>query len=113
MRKSFTLLFVVSVLITSNLFAQKSGYQIIVTVPTMKDTTCYLARYYGDKQYLLDTVKSDHTGTAVFSDKTKLPGGIYLFVYPDKRYFEMIVDKEQYFSMETSWSDPINDMKEK
>lgn len=94
-------------------FAQKTGYQIIIHVPTMKDTSCYLANYYGDKQYIKDTLKSDATGTVVFQGKQALPGGIYLFVFPDKRYFEMIVDKEQYFSLETDWDDPIHNMKVK
>lgn len=94
-------------------FSQKTGYQVIVHVPNMKDTTCFLANYYGDKQYIQDTAKSDGSGTVVFQGKKALPGGIYLFVFPDKRYFEMIVDKEQYFSMETSWDDPIHAMKVK
>jgi len=115
MKKYFqaALVCILSLISASPLLAQKTGYQIIVQIPTMKDSTCYLARYYGDKQYILDTVKSDAQGIAVFEGKTKLAGGIYLFVYPDKHYFEMIVDKEQFFSMETSWADPIGDMKVK
>jgi thiol-disulfide isomerase/thioredoxin len=100
-------------LVTLSAVAQKNGYQIIVHVPNMKDTTCYLARYYGDKQYIIDTVKSDKEGIAVFQDNQRLDGGIYLFVYPDKHYFEMIIDQEQFFTMETSWGDPISDMKVK
>ncbi len=92
-------------------YAQKPGHQIIVNIPTLKDTTCFLANYYGDKQYIVDTVRADGNGTVVFQGKETLPGGIYLFVFPDKRYFEMIIDKEQYFSMETSWDDPIHNMK--
>ncbi len=94
-------------------FSQKPGYQIIVHIPAMKDTPCYLANYYGDKQYIQDTVRSDVNGTVVFEGRMSLPGGIYLFVFPDKRYFEMLVDKEQHFSMETTWDDPINNMKVK
>ena len=94
-------------------YSQKNGYQIIVHIPAMKDTPCYLANYYGDKQYIQDTVRSDASGTVVFEGREQLPGGIYLFVFPDKRYFEMLVDKEQYFSMETTWEDPINNMKVK
>lgn len=113
MKKRFLLTTISMLAFIWSSYAQKPGYQIIVQIPNMKDSTCYLARYYGDKQYLIDTVKSDNQGIAVFEGKTKLPGGIYLFVYPDKHYFEMIVDKEQYFTMETSWNDPISDMKVK
>ncbi|MCY7411116.1 MAG: DUF5106 domain-containing protein [Chitinophagales bacterium] len=110
LKKYLLLLILVFPLIIS---AQKTGYQIIVQVPTMMDTTCFLGRYYGDKQYIIDTVKSDKSGTAVFTGKNKLDGGLYLFVFPDKRYFEIIVDQEQYFSMETQWEDPIKNMKVK
>lgn len=96
-----------------NSYSQKQGYQIIVHIPAMKDTPCYLANYYGDKQYIQDTVRSDVNGTVVFEGREQLPGGIYLFVFPDKRYFELLVDKEQYFTMETTWDDPINNMKVK
>jgi hypothetical protein len=116
MKKILNLLAVIAlclVLFPTKNLAQKPGYQIIVHVPSLKDSACYLANYYGDKQYIQDTVKSDANGIVVFEGKDRLPGGIYLFVFPDKRYFEIIVDKEQYFSLETSWNDPIHDMKVK
>ena len=89
----------------------QTGYHITVHIPGMKDSTCYLANYYGEKQYVKDTAKSDANGNVVFQRSKPLPGGIYIFVYPDKHYFEMIVDKQQQFSMETSWANPIEDMK--
>lgn len=58
-------------------------------------------------------MRADVNGNVVFEGRKNLPGGIYLFVFPDKRYFEMLVDKEQHFSMETTWDDPINSMKVK
>jgi thiol-disulfide isomerase/thioredoxin len=112
MKKILLLFLLASSGFTSLLIAQKTGYQIIVQVPAIKDSTVFLARYYGDKQYLIDTVKTDATGTAVFLGREKLPGGLYLFVFPgQKGYFEMIVDKEQFFSMTTTWDDPIGQMK--
>ncbi len=93
------------------LWAQRSGHRITVKVPTLKDTTCFLARYYGDKQYLIDTTRADASGKAVFEGPKPLDGGLYLFVFPDKRYFEFIIDREQHFSLETSWDDPVQAMK--
>lgn len=92
---------------------QRSGYRITVKIPGMKDTTCFLGRYYGDKQYVLDTARSDGEGVVVFEGKKPLEGGLYLFVFPDRRYFEFIVDREQQFSLETQWDDPITHMKVK
>ena len=71
----------------------------------------YLGNYYGDKQYLKDTTKVDKNGIATFSGKEKLPGGIYLIVTQAKKYFELIIDKEQFFSVETDTTDFIKYMK--
>ncbi len=109
--RTIAALFVLQIALSVTGYSQKPGYQIIVHIPAMKDTPCYLANYYGDKQYIQDTVRSDVNGTVVFEGRMSLPGGIYLFVFPDKRYFEMLVDKEQHFTMETIWDDPINNMK--
>jgi peroxiredoxin len=76
-----------------------------------KDTLCHLAYYFGDKQYLIDSAKVDANGTVSFSADTLVPAGIYLFVLPDKKFFEMLLDKEQRFSMQTDPADFIRHMK--
>ncbi len=91
--------------------AQK-GFHIKVTVNGLpKDSICYLANYYGNKQYIQDSARVDANGTVVFKSDTLLPRGIYLFVLPDRRYFEMIVDREQRFTLETDTSDYVAQMK--
>ena len=79
----------------------------------LPDTLCFLAHYYGDKQYLQDSAKTDKSGQVIFKGNEKLPGGIYLFVFPNKTYFEFLVDKEQEFSMECDMKDIISSMKTK
>ena len=91
----------------------EQGYNIKIKIKGLKDTVCYFGNYYGDKQYVRDTAKVDANGNLVFSGKTKLPGGIYLVVLPSKKYFEVILDKEQNFSMETDTIDLVNKMKVK
>ncbi|OFY67179.1 MAG: hypothetical protein A3H98_12065 [Bacteroidetes bacterium RIFCSPLOWO2_02_FULL_36_8] len=81
-----------------------TGYEIKVKIRGLKDTICLLANYYGDKQYLRDTAKVDKEGLMVFEGDKKLPGGIYLVVLPDKRFFELIMDSTQIFYMETDTS---------
>lgn len=88
------------------------GYKISIRVKGIQDTTCYLAYHFGDKQYLKDTAKVDSKGLFTFSGKTPLEGGIYLAVLPGKKYFEFIVN-EQNFSLETDTLDYINNMKVK
>lgn len=93
--------------------AQKKAYEIKVKITSLKDTVCYLANYYGDKQYLKDTAKVDNEGKMIFDGKEKLPGGIYLVVLPSKKWFEIIVDKEQSFSIETDTLDLVKNLKVK
>ena len=85
--------------------AGKGGFSIKVKITGLKDTSCYLANYYGEKQYIKDTAKVDANGRFEFKGDDALPGGIYLVVMPNKKYFEIIVDKEQFFSIETDTID--------
>lgn len=101
------------------LFAQKTGqpaptgYNIKVKLTGLKDTVVYLANYYADKNTLRDTAKVDAQGTAVFEGKDSLEGGIYLVVLPSKKYFEVIINKEKHFSMETDTLAMVKNMKVK
>lgn len=94
----------------SEAITDKSGYSIKLKINGIKDTTCMLAYYYGDKKYIRDTIRIDSKGNAVFKGDTALPGGVYLAVMPNKTYFEFIVT-EQFFSLETDTSNFIEKMK--
>lgn len=90
-----------------------NGYSIKIRVNGIKDTLCYLANYYGDKQYLKDTAKVDLKGQFIFEGKETLPGGIYLVVMPNKTYFEIIINDQKVFALETDTNDYIKNMKVK
>lgn len=77
------------------------GYKIKVKVNGLQDTICHLANHYGDKQYITDSARVDHNGVFTFEGKENLAGGIYLIVVPGRNYFEIVIDKEQKFSVET------------
>jgi peroxiredoxin len=94
-------------------FSQKGGYNIKVKINGIKDTSCYIAGYYGEKQYLKDTAKVDSKGNMVFTDAKPFPGGIYMLVTPNHKYFEFIINKEQSFSMETDTVNFAKNMKVK
>ena len=91
-----------------------NGYNIKITVKGLKEgSTCLLANYYGDKQYIKDSAKANAKGEVVFKGTEKYPEGIYLFVPPNKKYFDFVMDAEQNFSLETDTADYIKDMKVK
>lgn len=92
------------------LLAQE-GHEINVKVKGFEESEAYLAYYYGEKQYIKDTVQSVN-GSFQFTGEEPLAGGIYLVVLPPKNnYFELIVDKDQHFRVETDTADYIKNMK--
>jgi len=109
MKYIISIILLVSVFST-NLFSQ--GYKIKVKVEGIKDTICYLANYYGDKQYYKDTASVDKNGYMEFTGKKPLEGGIYSVVIPGMKYFEIIVN-EQNFSVETDTTNLIYNLKVK
>lgn len=92
---------------------QAGGFNVRIRVEGIADTTCYLGYHFGDKQYLRDTVEVDGQGWMTFQSDTLLDGGIYLCVLPDKNYFEFIVGDDQEFTMETSKTNLVANMKTK
>lgn len=100
MRKIFYIL--ISALSSLHSFSQ--GYFIKGKIKGLRDTVVYLGNHYGNKQYVKDTTKVDKDGNFVFEGNKKLDGGIYLIVLPNKKYFEIIIDKEQNFYIETDTS---------
>jgi peroxiredoxin len=97
----------VSVMILSCALADK-GYQIDVTVAGLQDTTAFLAYHYGNRQYVQDTVQIGNQGQFTFSGEEALPKGIYMVVLPGQIYFEILVDHNQHFSINTVNEEFIN-----
>jgi thiol-disulfide isomerase/thioredoxin len=91
------------------------GYRIKATMKNGKGYL-YLGYYFGEMKYLQDSALLDKSGTAVFEGKKNLPGGLYILVDPDKaRFFDVVIDKNQHFSVsiDTSFSlVKISDSKE-
>ncbi len=88
---------------------KKDAYKIKVKINGYKDTVCYLANYYGAKQYYKDTAYFDKSGTCVFTGKKPLPEGVYSVVTPDMKYFEMLVTT-QHFEVSTDSADFVKHM---
>ena len=106
-----TLLVVFCAMTIASFAGNDPAYSIKIKVAGIKDSMCYLANYYGDKQYIHDSARSDAMGRYVFEGKEKLPGGIYLFVLPSRRYFEILIDHDQFFSLETDTVEMLKNMK--
>ncbi|MFM7176244.1 MAG: DUF4369 domain-containing protein, partial [Bacteroidota bacterium] len=91
--------------------SSSKAYDIKVQVSGLKDSLCYLANYFGDKQYLRDSAFADANGNLVFTGDSVLKSGIYMVVLPGKKYFEIIIDKQTAFNVSTVEGDYVNSMK--
>ncbi|RAI98766.1 uncharacterized protein DUF4369 [Chitinophaga skermanii] len=85
------------------------GYNISVQVKNYKNGYFYLGHYMGKQTYLVDSALVDANGNAVIKGTKALPGGIYMIVMPKKdRYFEILLDKQQTFSVSNDTADFIH-----
>ncbi len=89
---------------------ESTGYNLQFKVVGIPDKTCKLAYYFADKQYLKDTVIAQN-GAFVFRGDETLPGGIYIVILPNNQYFEIMVDQDQDFRMETDTTAYVGNMK--
>ncbi len=62
-------------------------------VKGLKDTTIYMAKYFGKKMYYADTAVSKN-GILKY-DASKHPSGVYAVILPGQKYFEFIIDNEK------------------
>ena len=98
-------------LFTLSTFAT-NGYEIKVKIDGLNEKQVFLGYHYGDKQYILDTVNIDPSGYFTFKGDEPLKGGVYLVIMPpDNQYFQLLIDKEQEFSVETKRDDPVASIK--
>jgi peroxiredoxin len=102
----FKKLFTITLLMLAAFSAQsqqKGKYKLQFKVDGVKDSTVYLARYYGDKLYYTDTTVADSKGNITFTG-ADIEGGIYAVVIPGPMYFEVIVAENEII-METKKED--------
>lgn len=103
MKRTATLL---SLLFSVSLFAQE-GYEIKVSLKPLKNQYVYLGHYQGKQLPITDSALLNEKSEAVFKGPKKLGGGIYLIGYPDKaRNFELLIDKNQKFSVAADTTNP-------
>jgi len=81
---------------------QAQGYEIKIKISALKDSTLLLGHHFAKETMLIpdDTITLDKKGMGVFKGKTSLPGGMYIIFLPSKRYFDLLLDKNQVFSVE-------------
>lgn len=87
------------------------GYEISVKINNISNEEIYLGYHFGSKLYVKDTTVLDDKGKGKFKGEENLKGGLYLIFLPNKTYFDIIVDKNQNFSVENDTSEFVSNIK--
>ena len=110
MKRIFSLLILVGA--TGFLFAQTNEFELKVTFKPFKRQFIYLGYHYGKQKPIIDSVLLDDNSTGIFKRAKKMEKGVYLVGFPNKTgYFEILIDKEQKFSVTADTADLITSMK--
>ncbi len=82
---------------------EEKQFQLKITLDGIKDSTIYLANYYGSKILKVDSTKLDHQGIGLFTKTDKRPEGIYLIYMNKDNYFDFLLGSDQTFTIATSF----------
>ncbi|MCX7743500.1 MAG: DUF5106 domain-containing protein [Flavobacteriales bacterium] len=75
-----------------------TNYSYKFKINGLKDTVCYLGFHFGEKKFVRDTARINSKGEVEFKKKNDtIPGGIYLFVLPNKRWFEFVINEPSFY----------------
>lgn len=102
-RRSILLVLLVSGLLFSSQ-RPVAPCRIQLKIKGLKDTTVYLANYYGDKILRADSLKLNHEGIGVLVREKAQKEGLYLIYLNDKNYFEFLMGSDQQFSIEADFA---------
>jgi len=72
-----------------------------------------LIGFYGDQNWIVDSVLADAQGNIHFKKDTPLYEGMYFIAFPDQKFVQLLIDREQQIELEFTKSDPVNSMKSK
>ncbi len=90
--------------------AQESGYKLTLKVDQPPDSLVYLVHYFGKPLptiYRVDSAYFDEQGKAVLSRDSVVTGGIYMFLFGDRKtYFEFLLNDGD----EMEITVPVNDL---
>ena len=69
-----------------------------------------LLAFAGEQRYIADSSLVDAKGNAIFKNDSAYQQGMYFILFPDMKYAQMLVDKEQQFSLSFDKENPVGTM---
>ncbi len=108
MKKTLVFLFVS---LFFHLCSFSQGYEISVKIKGLKNAKLLLGHHFNKNMYPDDTIMLNQDGFGVFKKKKTLTGGMYLIFLPNRTFFDIMVDKNQKFLLETDTTQLVDFMK--
>ncbi|MBK7809875.1 MAG: redoxin domain-containing protein [Saprospiraceae bacterium] len=105
----FSFLFVLTFNLKS--FSQQDSCHLKFEVKGETAGKVKLIGVFADQNYIADSTMIDADGKFEFKRKSPMKPGYFYVILPDYTNFHVMIDKEQHFSMRTTKSDLINNMK--
>ena len=87
--------FFIATLLAAFTVSAQSKYKIKGHIEGLKDTSIYLANYYGNKLYYNDTAMVDSKGNFAFDGKPYNECGKYAIVVNNQSRMDIVVDEEE------------------
>ena len=84
-----------------------------VKITDFTPKTCKLIGTYAEQTYLVAEAEIESDGTAVFKSDSGYVGGLYYVAFSDQLFVQIILGKDQVFSMETTQKQTVPNMKVK
>ena len=88
---------------------QKPAYEIKLIMPGLPDSVLYVAYYYADKTYMIDTlyVERKDPYTFIIKGDSALQRGMYVLASESRvKYLDFFIDSSSFFTIKTGKLDP-------
>lgn len=111
MKSIFTLFLFLNLYSTINAGNEnKNPAKIQLQIKGLSNEYVKLLAFLGEQQYIADSAFVDANGKAVFNKDTAYHEGMYFILFPDFHYTQMLLDKQQQFSLSFDRENPVKSM---
>ena len=94
------LLIILLCIISGQLLQATTNCRIDFAIKGLENKNIILACEYGNKQIIIDTVQLDKEAKGFYtSNKKRLVTGIYIVLFPNQKYIELLINNEQFFTV--------------
>lgn len=95
------------ILVQIGLFQAYAQHKIEINMPAFAGDTLIFGHYFRESLIVKDSAILDSKGTGYFQGDYMLPAGLYTVYLPNKNRFDLLIDKDQFFSVEADTTDLI------